>query len=68
MVKKFDLCDNAIRRFRKNIDFWGTQDLDGILITNQLNLGSHELSFRFTFSFPGQSVRLWSNKIMLIVQ
>lgn len=52
----------------QNIGFWGTQEPDGILITNQLNQGRHELSFHFTFSFAGQSIRVWSNKIVLTVQ
>lgn len=52
----------------QNIGFWGTQEPDGILITNRLNQGRHELSFHFTFSYGGKTIRVWSNKIVLTVQ
>jgi len=58
------LKNNGILR---NIRFWGNEAQDGILITG-LSSGTYKLSFHFLFGFSGQSMRIWSNTIVLNVK
>ncbi len=51
-----------------NIGYWGEMEQEGIFVTNRLVSGTHEMQFHFLLGLDGESVRIWSNKIIIKIQ